>query len=572
LKRSRCGWALLGIIWAWSAWGVIFPTPAAAQTGEFRLPRSTEPELRPPQLAPEKPARPGPQIKTPESAPIQAPPGAEDVRFVLSDLEFQGVTVYPLVTTVRMYQDKVGKEVSLADIFAIADKLQRLYRKDGYFLARVILPQQTTDEGKLRIQVFEGFISDVKIEGDIGPANSVVKECLDRIPSERPLKLKTLERYLLLANDIPGVTVKGLLRPSEVVGAAQLVAAVDRKAVNVQISGDNLGSSYTGVYEASGLVSLNSFTPLGDGWSVGGLLSDPTSGFSQQNQRVLQVSGAIHPWSNGMYFKMLSSIGRSNPGGSIAQFDVINDKLLVNGTIGYPVIRSRELNLFAEAGVDFINSDTDIFSDMKFSRDKLRVLSLTAYGDYHDAWRGANFFSLGMRQGLPLFDASQSGDDYLSRSDGSGVFTTMNARASRLQPIYGPFSFYWKASGQYAFSNVLIDEEFGVGGAQFGRGYNPSELSADHGVGFTSELQFTRPLKFFYLDRYQLFSFYDFGDIWDRGTDQAASLASTGGGVRGWFTHDFSMEFAVAKPLTHMSLRADDTKDAQILFRALANF
>ncbi len=433
---------------------------------------------------------------------------------MLTGLDVRGVTAYPLSHLADIYRQRIGTEVSLADVYGIADEIQRFYRKDGYFLARAIVPEQKVEEGRVRIQVFEGFISDVLVEGDVGPVGNLIKEYLRDLPSDRPLQMKTLERSLLLANDIPGVVVKGTLRPSpKQVGAAQLVVTAERRAVNAAGVVDNYGSSFTGVWQTAASASVNSLTSLGDGWNLGGLVSGPFFTGDDKYQYAGQLRGSIRPWSNGLYLRTLLFYGRSNPGGILGLFDSLNKQFQWSTVVGYPIIRSRELNLFTEFGFDFTNGDNDIFVDSPFetpfSKDRLRVLHLTAFGDFQDAWRGSSFLSFGVRQGLPIFNASESGDDLLSRFVGTGVFTSLNAKVSRLQPIYGPFALFCKLAGQYSFSNLLIEEQFGVGSTQFGRGYNPNELSGDQGVGLTGELQYTHPLNLTYLDRFQLFAFYD---------------------------------------------------------------
>jgi hemolysin activation/secretion protein len=526
------------------------------------------------EISPRPPAQPPTQLKIPEGAPARAPAGAERIRFVLKGLDVEGVTAYPASVIQKLFSERIGTEISLADVYNIAEEIQRFYRKDGFFLTRTVLPPQEVREGRIQIKVFEGFVSDVKVEGDIGPVESLVKAYLDHVPLERPLRLKTLERYLLLASDIPGLDVKGTLRPSpDKVGSAELVAVVERRRFNGSAVVDNFGNSFTGEYQFAGSVSANSFTSLGENLTLAGLICDPWElSDNTKNQKVVQLGGSFLPGSRGVYVRVLTAYGTANPGGNLEQFDFASDTLLLSIAGGYPVFRSRDLNLRAELGFDFINSDSDVFDDVKFSRDRIRVLHVTGIFDFRDAWRGSSFVSLGLRQGLPIFNASESGDDFLSRADGSGVFTTLRGEAWRQQPVVGHFSIYTRFAGQYAFDGVLSDEEFNVGSTRFGRGYNSKELSGDHGVGFTGELQYSRAADFARLEKYQLFGFYDFGCVWDRGTDTSVSLASAGGGVRGWFARDISVELAGAKPLTHTSQRADGSKDAQFLFRAAVSF
>lgn len=564
-------------IWLASRWllPLLGCSGLLAQESGPIFPPSAEPDVRLEQLAPPPTPKLGGGMEVPETAPSRAPAGAEQVRFVLQGLQIDGVTAYSAEEISTLYADKIGSEVSLADVYGIAAEIQRFYRDDGYFLTRAILPPQAARDGRLRILVLEGYISDFHIQGDVGPVESRLRSYLDHLLQERPLRLATLERYLLLAKDLPGVTVNGVLRPApDEVGAAQLIVTAERKRFEGLALVDNIGSTFTGEWEIAGSVSSNSATAYGEQITLTGLLSDPAEGISNdsENQKVLQLGGSFRPDDKGTYVNLLASYGDSNPGGLISQFEFDSTKLLVSAVAGYPYIRSRSRNVFGEIGFDYIDSDTDVFGGIKFSRDRLRVLHFSGLTDFRDRWRGANFASLSLRQGLPIFGASESGDEFLSRADGNGDFTSIRAAYTRLQPLVDHFGVFATVEGQYAFNSVLSDEEFDVGGVRFGRGYDPKELSGDSGIGFTGEIQYTRPADTEYLDRYQVFGFYDFGNVWQRGIDASASLASAGAGVRAWFARDASVALQVAKPLTRDSQRADDSKDAQVLFRASIAF
>ena len=550
-------------------------TPIAAQGAQSEYPASALPDIRLEHLPEEISAEVPFEITTPEASPSRAPAGAEKIRFVLAGLNIKGTTVYSQADFDQLYTEFLDEEVSLAQVYDFVAAIQRMYRRDGYFLTRVILPPQTARSGRLNVIVIEGHISAVKIQGDIGPVEEKVESYLSHILDEKPLKMETLERYLLLVRDIPGINVDGILSPApDTPGAAQLVATVERKRFDGFALIDNMGTTFTGNWEIAGGAMSNSATRYGEQFSITGLVSDPLEGIGsdKKNQKVVQVGASFRPGSQGHYATFLGSYGDSNPGGTIAQFDFDSKALLFSAIGGKPIIRSRERNLSAELGFDYINNDTDIFDDIKFSRDRLRVLHLSATTDFIDKWRGSNFARLGIRQGLPIMDASESGDEYLSRANGSGTFTSLQASASRLQAITGPFAAFFSVAGQYSFSGLLSYEEFAVGGIHFGRGYDPKELSDDDGVGFTGEFQFTRPTMLWALQSYQLFAFYDFGKVWDHDSSESSSLSSAGGGVRIWAAHDTSMALQLAKPLTRDSLRADDSRDTQLLFRVNTRF
>jgi hemolysin activation/secretion protein len=543
------------------------------------LPGSAEPDVRLRTVAGNRPDLPPALPEVPFGFESVAPAGAEQVRFELGYIDLDGVTAYPLAALQRGIEGRYGRTVTLAQVYDIAAELQRRYREDGWFLARVLVPPQRIEGGRLRFEVLEGHISDIELQGDIGPSARLVRAYLDKVTAERPLRLATLERALLLAKDIPGIDVKGILQPADdVVGAARLIVVASRRPFTGLALVDNIGSSFTGEWELAARVAANAHTALGEEIGFTGLISDPANNAfaDQNNQKVGMINGSVRVGDLGSYVSGLVSYGDSNPGGIIEEFAYQSKKLLVSFRLVHPIIRARARNLFADIGFDYIDSDTDVFEDVPFVEDRLRVLTASLAFDFRDRFRGSSYLGLGLRHGLDAFDATPAEDPFASRFDADGSFTTMQFTASRLQAITDRWGLYLLTSAQYAFDRVLSDEEFDVGGIDFGRGYNPKELSGDDGIGLTAELQYTKPSQRDWLERWQAFAFYDFGYVRQQANDllpsASASLASAGAGVRTWFAHDLSLELQVAQPLTRNSQRADDTRDTQLLVRAIARF
>jgi len=108
--------------------------------------------------------------------------------------------------------------------------------------------------------------------------------------------------------------------------------------------------------------------------------------------------------------------------------------------------------------------------------------------------------------------------------------------------------------GQYSNDALLSSEEFGVGGSNYGRGYDPSEIVGDKGIAGKVELQWSNPFQASLFDSYQVFGFYDAGRVWNKDATTADakidSLASTGVGMRGTFLYGTNLEAFWALPLT----------------------
>jgi len=173
----------------------------------------------------------------------------------------------------------------------------------------------------------------------------------------------------------------------------------------------------------------------------------------------------------------------------------------------------------------------------------------------------------------------------LSRRNGKYNFSKVNLEYSRLQYlsfITPGLNILGSVIGQYAFSQLLSDEEFGVGGDEFGRVYDPSELTGDHGLAGKLELQWgqnTAFEDFEALTGYQLYVFYDLGAVWQIDsrakalTSSRQSLASVGMGVRFNLWDNVSGLVEVATPLTRdVAARGADGDEARVFFNVGARF
>ncbi|WP_456151539.1 ShlB/FhaC/HecB family hemolysin secretion/activation protein [Defluviicoccus vanus] len=538
-----------------------------AQRASPDIPPAALPDVRLQRLPTEEAPSPAPQLSVPPPAPAYPSPSAGAVRFRLQRVDLFGVTAYPVTELQATFDPLIDTEVTLADIYRLAKNIERRYRDDGYFLSRAIVPVQTVEDGRVRLQVLEGFVAAVRIEGDVGAVQSLLQAYIDPVTRERPLRFATLERALLLANDLPGLSVSGLLQPApSQPGAADLVVSASRQPFEASMLVDNLGDDYTGRYEYAASVSSNAWTPLGERVSAVGFVTNP---FDDHNQKVGQFSTSWRLGGDGLALETIYSYGVSHPGSTVAPLDIESNTWLAGASAVYPVIRSRSFNLSGRFGFEALNDNVDFFGNTTLSRDRLRVLLMTANIDFRDAWRGTNTFETTLRQGLPVLDATRRSDDDKSRSDGTGQATVFQASLSRLQPVYDNLAVYVASSGQYAFTSVLSDQEFLLGGAQFGRGYDYATLAGDSGIGGTAELRYTQPLPWAEFDRVQVFGFVDGGRVWDRQTLGEDQLTSTGGGLRLFPFDRLFFELVGAKPLTLDSGRANGDRDPQFLFRAV---
>ena len=209
----------------------------------------------------------------------------------------------------------------------VVQALQTRYREDGYILTLVSGEFQRTNEGQVVfvIRAIEGYISDVKLDGDIGPAGTLVLEMLQRLTNKRPVNNQDLERYLLLANDIPGVTARAVLRREGLEpGAVLLVAQVSRKEVSGLLSFDNRAPPEAGPYEILLSGATNSYTSFGE--------RAEALFYNTFNREQLFGQVNLSGFLNGEGLRLRNYYGRGNsiPGGILAPLN-FNSDLQIGG-------------------------------------------------------------------------------------------------------------------------------------------------------------------------------------------------------------------------------------------------
>ena len=215
------------------------------------LPGAVEPGRDRPPLSVPAPPNFDFRIETPSRSSV--PRAVDEIRFHLDDIQVMGAVTLSPDRFRPLYQALIGKDVSLSDILDVANAIEMEYRQNGYLLVRAFVPPQRVANGIFTINVVEGFIANVSVEGGDAKTRERIRTFLQPALDSKPLRLETIEQALLLANDLPGVAAGGLLRPSsDTPGASDLVVTVTQIPVTGGIAIDNRGSDFSGIWSVTG--------------------------------------------------------------------------------------------------------------------------------------------------------------------------------------------------------------------------------------------------------------------------------------------------------------------------------
>lgn len=532
------------------------------------VPKSAEPgqvqqRLKTP-VAPSTPVRP---IAPPRR--VAAPPIAKaEAAFVLSAVVIEGVTVYDPDELAPLYEGYLAREISMADIEAMLDAITKKYRDDGYILSQAFAPPQSIELGILRVHVSEGYIERVVFEGDMPGREGLLRAYGQKITVARPVSLGVLERYILLANDLPGVLVEPSMRIlDEETGAHELILNLTHDPIQAFVGADNRGTRSIGRYQGFAGAYFN---------SIFGLLEQTQATFftipaSPRELLYFKVAHEEQIGSEGTRIGISGSKSFIDAGPELGSLDLESGATNVDLSVSHPILRNRKKSLYVNGSFEFTNLNEDILGN-EFFDDRLRVLRIGMDFSFADGIGGFNLLSAQASRGLNILNASHTGAANLSRSDGTNDFTKVNVDLTRQQRLGRDLGIRLSAQGQKSASPLLSSEEFGLGGTRFGRAYDPSEITGEDGVAFSAELQYGRVLDNIVLRSFQIYAFYDIGAVWNDDSDRD-SLASAGGGIRVNLPAGISASLEVAKPLTRtVAAQGDNSKDPRIFFSIIGVF
>jgi hemolysin activation/secretion protein len=534
---------------------------ALAQTPALprELPGGVEPgRIRP---EPQLPSQPPFQFTIEQPGRSQVPRAVSELHFRLRGIRIEGATSIPPESFRPLYASLIGKEVTINNILDIADAVEDAYRRRGYVISHAFVPPQRVTNGIFTIKVVEGFVSAVTVEGGRPKTQALIRSYFGDVLAERPLRLATMERALLLANDVNGVAAAGVLRPApNTPGASELVVSIVDSPVTAGLRMDNRGSDYQGIWTLGGDIEANGVAVAGDQLGVAYATSP-----NMLEQVAGQIRYSLPIGSDGLDGSMIATVTHGEPGGSLAPVELVTDSYAMGPRLRYPLVRLRDESLILDGGITVENAKVTALGFV-LSDDHWRVAdvgasySLTALG-------GVTAASFDLAHGLPIFGATPNGSLELSRSgsaSGNTSFTKVTATLHHSQDLYGPVSLYMAAQGQYSFEPLVAGEQIAFGGAAIGRGYDPGALTGDRGIGGSFELRYDTRFPQYGIELVQPYLFYDTAKVWNVhsapsaivntaygpvGTGSGLALSSAGLGVRFFLQHNITTDFEFARTM-----------------------
>jgi hemolysin activation/secretion protein len=511
------------------------------------------------------------KIETPEKAPVSK--AVDEIEFTIKQIKVEGITQYPPEQIKKIFAPLEGKRVSLEALRKAADQLESRYRADGFFLVRVFVPPQQVKDGLFSLRVVEGYIEAAFAEGGTDAAQQLVERLLAPVVGKKPIDLQSLEKALLILNDIPGVRAAGVLRQGSALGASELVVSlVDSPKVSSLFSMNNSLSRVLGEWNTNLNVNISNPSPTRPGVLSLGLSTSALNDYL----RAVTVRYSTFVGDQGMVVSMGGLVASAKLGASLVGIE--SNSYSYGPRVRYPLRRSRGLSLFLDSGLTLNHSRTTSLGE-EIIADSSTVADVSLAAVDLGRFNGNTEATVGLSQGLDALGSIGPGSANASVENYVQRFTKLKYSASRLQGLPQDFSLQMNFLGQWSSDTLLSGEQVLFGGSTLGRAYDSGAVAGDSGFGLLIELRKDMLAEKFIPrlanGKVQFFVFTDYAEarlnLNPNRPETTASLRSHGAGLRYRDMTGLMVEATIAESQRFIS-STDPKSDPRMLFSVMKPF
>lgn len=475
------------------------------------------------------------QQSTPQ--PTQTSPEIEqpDVKIPVRQIQVIGSTVFGSQELNPITQSLEGKSVTLEELRGVAKAITQLYLDAGYITSRAVLLDQKITDGVVQIQIFEGRLEEIQIEGQQRLNPDYIRQRI-RLGATTPLRADRLEDQLrLLRADPLFEKFDASLESGKEIGQSILVVRVkEAKAFYGNLSIDNYSPPSVGSERMGIALGYRNLTGVGD--DLSGTYYRSTTGGSS----VIDLNYRVPVNAMNGTVQLRTVLDRNQV--TQPPFDKLNiegESNLYEINFRQPVIRTPRQELALSLGFSYKDGQTFLFDRIPFpfgigaDDEGVTRTSVFRFGqdyvnrDVQGAWVLRSQFSLG----TGLFNATTN-----EHPTPDSHFFSWLGQAQRVQRLGNDHLLIVQGDLQLTPDSLLPSEQFVIGGGQSLRGYRQNVRSGDNGFRFSVEDRITLERNEAGSSIFQLIPSLNMGQVWNHSgnPNQQPSqtfLASAGMGI-----------------------------------------
>lgn len=495
-------------------------------------------------------------------------PGNTGEKIQVNTIEITGETLYSEKELRHLWQEQLGKELSLGELEAVAGRITQYLHEQGYLVASAYIPKQVVKEGTVQIAVLLGRYGKIDLRNHSRLKTPVAALFLEGLKSGAAIHKDRLDQALLLLGDTSGIQIKATLTPGETAGSADLIVQItDGDSSGGAIYTNNWGSYYTGTEQWGSSSSLNNLSGRGDTLLFGGAYSG--SGMNNYSLTYLVPIDGRGTQMGAGYSSMHYQLGED-----FASLDArgVAKTTSLFGT--FRLLRSRNMELVGriEYNQKKLVDRMDIAAT--YSQKRADTLLFGLSGSSLDTfWAGGrNTFGLTYTSGNLHLESSDAVHND-ANAQTAGRYHKTNLSLQRLQGINPRLKLYLSFLGQWADKNLDSSEKMQIGGPAGVRAYPVGEAPGDDGYLFTGELRWNLPNPDF-----QVAAFYDRGRAilnhhsWNGAGENQRTLSGAGIGFIWNQPNQYMLRLDYAWKIGREEATADKDKNGRLWLQSVKYF
>jgi hemolysin activation/secretion protein len=521
------------------------------------------------EVAPAQPANSSePNSAPPAIAPAEATPTPEAI--AVGNIQVTGSTILTEKELAPLTQSIAGRTATLAELQAVADQITQLYLDRGYITSRAILNRESLQSQVAQIQVLEGSLERIEIEGTRRLKPSYIRSRIE-LGAGKPLNANRLEDQLkLLRADPLFKNVEASLRAGSGLGQSVLIVRVtEANPFSGNVNVDNYSPPSVGSEQFGVGLSYRNLTGIGDQ-----VLASYNRTFTGGAENIdLAYRLPVNPMDGTLQLRASWNQNRITQEPFDA-LDIRGNSERYEVSFRQPIVRSPREEFALSLGFAFQDGQTFTFNDLPTpfgigpDEDGVSRTSVIKFGqeyvrrDTKGAWSLRSQFNLG----TSLLDATENPGDIPD-----GQFFSWLGQVQRVQRLNDNNLLILQADLQLTPDGLLPSQQFVIGGGQSVRGYRQNARSGDNGFRLSVEDRITVQRNASGLPTLQIAPFAEVGAVWnvDDNPNQLPDqtfLAGVGLGVLWQPLPRLSVRLDYGLPLVNLSDRGSNIQDDGLYF------
>lgn len=474
---------------------------------------------------------------------------------LLPDAPLDGTQETPIQhspTLQTVLEPYTGPDKTVAEIEQARASLENTYHKIGYPTVLVNIPEQTMEDGMVRLEVIESTIRRVRVTGNKYYTMENIQEDLPSLREGEVLNLPRLQEELQLANRNADLRVEPSLMPGKNFGTVDVELKVkDQMPLHGSLELNNRNSTDTTDLRLNGVLRYDNL------WQQEHSASLQYQTSPQDTDEVQVLAGSYvlpTPWHDDHRVAFYSVWSDSNTAFGEG-FQMVGSGFIFGARYVIPLAPHDQYSHNITIGLDY--KDFDEASTFFSEELKTPITYLPFNCSYNSSLTdegGTTSFSAAVNMAFRSLVTDQREFEvkrYKARAD--YIFLTVGLERTQKLPLQT--NLFVKLDGQLADQPLISNEQFTAGGMKSVRGYKESSSAGDNAVHSTVELSgpdLAESMPFypsFKIDIYP-FVFYDIAylSIIEPLPGQAKNinLQGAGFGLRGLITEHLEYETDLA--------------------------